>query len=239
MIKTLTIFFFVLISISVFAQSEKFNHLEIGASALFWTPTAEHIQASNTLIRAHSQSPYINAIPNLQGYGACIAPSFHINYFFKSFLGLSLGFDYLSLVNHLEYYDSYNQPSGIINTFHNEAQIFNLKLGYAGQSRDYSLIHLYYGIGLNYTPYHLELNTTPNFLEQRAYSAHDYAFGLYINSGMQIKLFKFIYLNLGIEYTYIPTTVHYKTSSKSELEVKTNLGGVAGKLGIAVKLLNY
>ena len=239
MTKTLTIFLFVLVSFSVLAQNQNINHLEIGANALFWTPTAEHLQASNTLIRAHSQSPYINAIPNLQGYGACIAPSFHINYYFQNFLGVSLGFDYLNLVNHLEYYDSYNQASGDVNTFHNEAQIFNLKLGYAGQSLDYSLIHLYYGIGLNYTHYLLELNTTPNIIEQRPYSAHNFAFGLYINSGMQIKLFKFIYLNLGMEYTYIPKTVQYSALPKGEFEVKTNLGGVAGQLGIAIKLLNY
>jgi len=239
MIKTLTILFFTFIPFAALAQIQKIDHLEIGAGALVWTPTSEHMRATNTLIRAHSQSPYINAIPNLQGYGSCIAPSFHINYYFKSFLGISLGFDYLSLVNHLEYHDSYNQASGKTNTFHNEAHIYNLKLGYAGQSRDYSLIHIYYGLGLNFTPCSLKLNTTTNSLEGPAYSAQAYAFGLYINSGIHIKLFKSTYLNLGMEYTYIPKTIQYSALSKSEFEVKTNLGGVAGQLGIAVKFLNY
>jgi outer membrane protein W len=237
--KTVTLLLFILITAKLFAQSQKINHLEIGASALFWTPTAEHMRATNTLIRAQSETTYIGPIPNLQGYGSCIAPSFHLKYYFKNFLGISFGFNYLSLINDLEYYESSTQTSGVFHTFHNEAQIYNLKLGYAGQSRDYTLIHLYYGIGLNYTPYLLEQNTVPNFMEQLPYSAQDYAFGLYINSGMQIKLFKFTYLNLGMEYTYIPKTIHYKAISKYEHEVKTNLGGIAGQVGIAVKFLNY
>jgi len=240
MIKSIITILFIFIASTLFAQSEKSSHLEIGVNALFWTPYDNHMKASNTLIRAHLQSPYINAIPNLQGYGSCVTPSYHLNYYFKNFLGISLGFNYLTLINHLEYHDSFNSTSGRLFTFHNEAHIYNIKLGYAGQSRKHSLIHLYYGIGLNYTPsYLLELNTTTNFLEQSVFTAHDFAFGLYVNSGLQIKLFKFTYLNLGMEYTYIPKNVQYSAPPNNELEVKTNLGGIAGQLGIAIKFLNY
>ena len=233
MMKAVTLLLFILITANMFAQSQKINHLEIGASALFWSPSAEHMRAINTLLEADLQNAHNDPIPDLAGFGSCIAPSFYLNYYFKNFLGISVGFDYLVLINHLEYDDAFTQYTGRVNTFHNEAHISNLKLGYAGQSRDYSLIHLYYGIGFNYTPYLLELNTAQNRYEQPSYSAQGYAVGLYINSGMQIKLFKFTYLNFGMEYTYIPETVQYP------YEVKTNLGGIAGQVGIAVKFLNY
>jgi hypothetical protein len=238
--KAITLLFFFLITANVFAQSEKINHLEIGVQALFWTPTDKHMKASNTLLETDSKTAYTKPMPYFDGYGSCLAPSFHINYYFKDYLGISLGFDYLHIINHLEFEDASSLYTGETNVFHNEAKIYNIKLGYVGQTNDTSVIHIYYGLGLNFSPSYSLFYGQQHYYEQPAYTAKDIAFGLYINAGIQIQLFKFTYLSMGMEYSYIPENVLYIASSyTSQFEEKTNLGGIAGQLGIVVKLLNY
>jgi outer membrane protein W len=236
--KAITLLFFILITANVFAQSEKINHLEIGASALFWTPTAEHMRAKNTLMKLTNPNYYSSPDASVNGYGPCIAPKIHINYYFKNYLGISFGFNYLSIENHLEF----PKPSSIaIDTskFYNEAKIFNLQLGYAGQTNDFGRIHIYYGAGINYTPsYTLNLNMEYGD-EFPSYEDNSWAFGAYINAGMQVKIVKQLYFIMGFEYSYIPHTLSYKSSIDSMVDIETNLGGIAGQIGLSYKLLNY
>ncbi len=240
MIKSIITFLFIFIASTLFAQSEKSKRLEIGVNALFWTPYDSHMKATNTLLEADSKTSYIKPMPYFDGYGSCIAPSFHINYYFKNYLGISLGFDYLHIINHLEFEDAASIASGETNVFHNEAKIFNIKLGYTGQSKDTSVIHIYYGVGFNFTPSYSLLYGQQHYFEQPAYTTQDIAFGLYVNAGIQIRLFRFTYLSMGMEYTYIPkNTLYIASSGTSQFEEKTNLGGIAGQLGIVVKFLNY
>ena len=238
MIKTLTIFLFVLLSSSLFAQSEKINHLEIGVNALFWTPTAEYMRANNSLMKITNPNHYSSPDAFVIGYGPCIAPKIHINYYFKNYLGVSFTFNYLNIQNHLEFPNVYS-INGNNAKFYNEAKIFNLQLGYAGQTRGFGRIHIYYGTGFNYTPSYTLSENMEHGNEYASYKASSWAFGAYINTGMQVKIVKQLYFIMGFEYSFIPHTLSYKSSLNSVFDIETNLGGIAGQIGLSYKLINY
>ena len=151
-----------------------------------------------------------------------------------------MGFNYLSIQNYLEFTDTNTLVTGAINRFHNEAKILNLQLGYAGQTNNFARIHIYYGAGINLTPfYSLKLNTESNNNELPSYTAEDWAFGAYINAGMQVKIYQYMYFIMGLEYSYIPHTLKYTSSIGTIHDKKTDLGGIAGQIGLAFKFLNY
>ncbi len=229
-----------LTSISSFSQENNIKHFEISVSALFWTPTSTHMKATNSLMSIIPPDSYTSSDADVIGYGSCIAPKIQTNYFFKNYLGLSFGLNYLSIQNYLEFTDASTPITGETNKFHNEAKILNLQLGYAGQTNDYARIHIYYGAGVNYTPYYsLKHNTEINTNEFPSYSAEAWAIGAYINAGMQIKIFPFIYFTMGLEYSYIPHTLKYTSFGATDHEEKTDLGGIAGQIGLSFKFLNY
>ena len=239
MMKAITLIFFILITANVFAQSEKINHLEIGASALFWTPTAEHMRAKNTLMKLTNPNYYSSPDASVNGYGPCIAPKIHINYYFKNYLGISFGFNYLSIENHLEFLDARFMAGDRDVKLSNDAKIVNLQLGYAGQTNDFGRIHIYYVGGVNYTPSYTLNKNIDRVNEQPAYKASSWALGVYFNAGMQVKIVKQLYFIMGFEYSYIPHTLSYKSSIDSMADIETNLGGIAGQIGLSYKLLNY
>jgi len=238
MMKTLTLLLFILITANVFAQSQKINHIEIGASALFWSPTAEHMRANTSLMKITAPNYYPSYDASVMGFGPCIAPKIHINYYFKNYLGIGFGFNYLSIENHIEYpKPSFNGVD--TNKFYNEAKIFNLQLGFAGQTSNFGRIHIYYRAGINYTPsYTLNLNME-NADEFPSYEDNSWGFGAYINAGMQVRIVKQLYFIMGFEYSYIPHTLSYKSSIDSLFDIKTNLGGIAGQIGLSYKLIKY
>ncbi|MCK5857186.1 MAG: outer membrane beta-barrel protein [Bacteroidales bacterium] len=232
--KLLIVFILIIISIAAKAQTNQLRHIEIGVSSLFWTPTAEHMKANNSLLDASIPNGYYDPFPNSAGYGQGVAPAMHVCYYFKNYLGAYLGFNYLSLTNHLEYPTKTYLMTGDLNVFHNEAQIINLKIGYAGQTKRESRVNMFFGAGLNYIPsYSMNLNTETNFFEQPTYEAKGNSFGFYVNSGLKIQLIKSISLNIGIEYTNNIKTLKYIGAPHSGFEKKTNLGGIAGQIGLS------
>ena len=220
------------------AQSSQIRHLDIGASALFWTPTAEHMRATNSLMKITSPNYYSSPDAFVSGYGSCLAPKIHINYYFKNYLGISISFNYLSIQNYLEFPNA-NSIIGDTIKFYNEAKIFNLQLGYAGQTKDFGRIHIYYGAGINYIPSYTLSDNIEHGDEQPKYTASSWAFGAYINAGVQVNILKQLYFIMGFEYSYIPHTLSYKSSPNSVYKEKTNLGGIAGQIGLSYKFINY
>jgi len=236
--KIVSLIIFVFSTHFLIAQSSQIRHLEIGASALFWTPTAEHMRANNSLMKITSQNYYSSPDAFVSGYGSCLAPKIHINYYFKNYLGISFSFNYLSIQNHLEFSNVYS-ITGNTAKFYNEAKIFNLQLGYTGQTRDFRRIHIYYGVGFNYTPSYTLSQNMEHGNKLPSYKASSWAFGVYVNAGVQVKIIKQLYFVMGFEYSYIPHTLSYKSSLNSVFDTKTNLGGIAGQIGFSYKFLNY
>ena len=236
--RIVSLILFIFSSQFLVAQSTQLKHLEVGASALFWTPTAEHMRATNSLMKITNPNHYSSPDAFVSGYGPCIAPKIHINYYFKNYLGISFSFNYMSIQNHLEFPSVYS-TTGNTAKFYNEAKIFNLQLGYAGQTRGFGRIHIYYGTGMSYIPsYILNLNIE-NGNGFPSYKASSWAFGAYINTGMQVQIVKQLYFVMGFEYSYIPHTLSYKSSLNSVFDTKTNLGGIAGQIGFSYKFLKY
>ena len=243
--KILLLILFSLFELQVNAQEKPkalpLRHLNIEISTLFWSPTDANIQKSNSLVGTMPYNYSTNYMPTLYGYGSCIAPAMHINYFFRNFLGIRTGFNYLHILNSVEYKGQTYSQTGSLDKTQNEARIINLKLGYIGQTKNKALIHLYYGIGFNFIPSYLFDMSYPNFIESPDYNAKGNAIGFYIESGMKIKIYRFVYFNLGMEYSYTPTTLKYYDNYENlkSFEQKSNLGGVAANIGLSFNFIKY
>jgi len=222
-------------------EAPPLRHLNIEVSTLFWSPTDPYIQKSNSLVGVIPYNHVTSYMPTLDGYGSCIAPTMHINYFFKNFLGIRTGFNYLHLLNILEYKGQTYPLTGTPDKVQNEATIINLKLGYIGQTNSKALIQLYYGIGIDFVPSYIFAMSQPKFIETPDFNAKGNTIGFYIETGMKIKIYHFVYFNLGMEYSYIPTRIKYYDSyeNTNHFEVNSNLGAVAANIGLSFNFIKY
>lgn len=217
-----------------YSQADKVKHFEINVSALFWTPTGKQIKAFNTN-RIVEHSSIKSSDPHAVGYGGCIAPKLELTYYFKNHLGITLGFNYLSLTNELEFEpDSYNPDMiGFIHHIRNTGHLYNIQLGYSGKTNTLKKVNLIYGAGINLLAhYHLE-RTTNYESAGPPYDAKGTSLGVYLNTGIIIPIYKFLSLKTAFEYSYIPTTVKNVSIFNDIYEEKTNLGGIAGQIGIS------
>jgi len=220
---------------TLYAQSEKSKHLEIGLSALFWNPSSLHLKATNTTttIRPPSGNPY--SVGAMSGYGNGFAPMFFAKYYFNDNLGIAFRFHAIHLLNEL----TVNTTDTSFEEYGNEAFIPRFSLGLAGKFGKTSSIKPFYELGATFIPgYDLEMRYHTNNYHPQDFNADGSALGLYFVAGIDIKLFKFIYLNTAFNYSFIPTSLDYtQTSGNAEMVEDTDLGGFGVQVGLTLKFL--
>jgi len=69
--------------------------------------------------------------------------------------------------------------------------------------------------------------------DPRDLEANDGTVGFYLKSGIKIKLYKFISLKAGFEYSFIPVELEYTNSENVKINEKTNLGGLGVQTGLS------
>ena len=118
--------------------------------------------------------------------------------------------------------------------YENEGSIVNLTLGLSGRMSTSSPFSLFYGFGINFVPnYDLMMTSSTESSDPSDFEAIDIAFGFYLKSGMKIRLYKFISLKAGIEYSFIPSKLEYTNSEGVKYNEKTELGGLGLQTGLS------
>jgi outer membrane protein W len=221
----LTIIAFFLIIGNAHAQDENLKHFEIDVSVNFWTPSSTHMKATNSVTQIHINDNYISN-GGISGYGTSIAPKIDMTYYFNNCLGISLGFYPLIMDNKLNIQKT---DTSFVN-YENEAFIANFTLGFAGKIPTSTIMTLYYGFGFNFVAnYDLEKKAS----KQLDIEANDMTGGLYLKMGIKIKLYKFLSLISGIEYSFIPSKLEYTNSEGVKINEKTDLGGLGLQTGLS------
>jgi outer membrane protein W len=228
--KTTLAIITILLSITnVHAQNESFKHFEIDASINLWTPSSMHIKATNSVTQVHIGDNY-TSYGGISGYGTSIAPALNVSYYFKNNLGISLGFYPLIMNNELHVIET----ESTFSNYENEASIINFTIGLSGRMPTSSAFSLYYGFGINFVPnYNLMMTLSTESTDPSDLEANDLALGLYLKSGVEIKLFKFISFKAGIDYSFIPSELEYTNSEGVKINEKTNLGGLGLQTGFS------
>ena len=211
------------------AQDTKIKHFEINVSANFWTPSSSHLKATNSVTQIHINDNYISD-GGISGYGTSIAPKIDLTYYFNNRLGISLGFYPLIMDNKLNIQKT---DTSFVN-YENEAFIANFTLGLAGKIPTSTIMTLYYGFGFNFVAnYDLEKKVSTQNSNPPDIEANDMTGGLYLKTGIKIKLNKFLSLISGIEYSFIPAELEYANSEGVKINEKTNLGGIGLQTGLS------
>ena len=130
---------------SVSAQNEKHKRFEIDVSANFWTPSSQHLKATNSIIQEFVDDNY-QSTGVIGGYGNSIAPDIDLTYYIKNNLGVTLGFTPLFMNNEMEIQETEITSS----IYENTGSIINFTLGLTGTISNSSNIRLFYGFGLNF-----------------------------------------------------------------------------------------
>ncbi|MDP8268706.1 MAG: OmpW family outer membrane protein [Candidatus Tenebribacter davisii] len=225
----LTIIAILLTIACVHAQTENFKHFEIDASINFWSPSSTHMKATNSATQVLIGDDY-TSYGGISGYGTSIAPALNLTYYFKSNLGISLGFYPLIMDNELYIKNTDTTYSN----YENEASIVNFTLGISGRMQSSSAYNLFYGCGLNFVPnYDLMMTSSSESTNPSDLEANDLALGFYFETGIKIKLYKFIALKTGTEYSFIPSELKYTNSESVKINEKTNLGGLGLHTGLS------
>lgn len=211
------------------AQNEKIKHFEIDVSANFWTPSSTHLKATNSVTQIYIDDNYTN-YGGISGYGTSIAPTLNLTYYLKNDLGISLGFYPLIMDNKLHVL----KTDSTFSNYENEASIVNFTLGLSGRMPTSSSFNLFYGFGINFVPnYSLVMTSLTESSNPRDLEANSLALGFYFKTGIKIKLYKFISLKTGIEYSFIPSELEYTNNESVKIKEKTNLGGLGLQTGLS------
>ncbi|MEA1874534.1 MAG: OmpW family outer membrane protein, partial [Bacteroidota bacterium] len=225
----LTIIAILLTIANAYAQDENFKRFEIDASANFWTPLSTHMKATNSVTQVHIDDNYTN-YGGISGYGTSIAPTLNLTYYFKNNLGISLGFYPLIMDNKLQVIET----DSTFSNYENEASVVNFTLGLSGRMPTSPAFNLFYGFGINFVPnYDLIMQVSTESSDPSDLEAIDLALGFYFKTGIKIKLYKFISLKTGIEYSFIPSELEYTNNEGVKINEKTNLGGLGLQTGLS------
>ena len=223
---------FLFTTISVYAQNEKLNHFEINASLLFWTPTGLHLKSLNSVTQYHYPDGSYLSEGTATGYGPSLAPGFQAKYYFNNNIGLALGFYHINMDNEL----SVKETDTTSSNYENIASIDNLTLGIAFRFLNSNSFHMYYETGVDFVVnYDLEMQYSTESSDPPDMDATGSSIGLYMKTGVSVKIFKALNLNTGILYNYIPVEMEYKNGEDTEkINEKTNLGGIGLETGLSV-----
>lgn len=232
--KKIFVSIILMIFVSIYAQidrNENFKHFEIDASIMLWSPTSMSIQSTNSVTQYAYPDGSYQSTGGVTGYGASITPCLNATYYFNNNLGVSLGFSLINMDNEL----SFQASDSTFQSYENMATISQFTLGVAGKINNSQALELYYGLGVDFVAnYDLEIkysdeSTVPDDLE-----ANDIALGLYFRTGMKIKLYKFISLKAGLEYSFVPAEIEYTNNDGSaKINEITNFGGIGLQTGLS------
>lgn len=216
------------IVINAKAQDDKTNHFEIDAGVMFWTPTSMHLNSINGVTQyAYPNGTYM-ASGSCSGYGTSIAPGLQVKYYFENNFGLALGFNLVHMDNELSVQETDSTYTG----YENMADIANFTLGFSGRYLSSDLFQFFYEAGIDLVANYSFTIHNSNSTDLDANSGP--AIGLYCKTGVNIKLFRAVYLNTALSYSYIPAEIEYANNDYSvKMNEKTNLGGIALQTGLA------
>jgi len=229
--RTKLVIAFMLISIfSVKAQTEEFNHFEVGLSALFWSPTSLHLKSSNNITSIQPQVGNAYSMGSMSGYGPGIAAMLNAKYYFNENIGIAFSIQMLHLLNELQV----NTTDTSFEEYGNEATLPFINLGLAGKISTNSPIKPFYELGISFCPgYGFEKRYKTNLYNPQDFNAEGVAIGLYLASGINIKLSKSLYFNTAAYYSFIPATLDYtQTSDGVSFTEETNIGGIGIQTGL-------
>ena len=234
-LKTKFILMFMLCgTLALNAQSNDFKHLEIGLSALIWSPTSAHMKATNQTYTIPMPNGHYTS-STVSGYGSGVAPNLNVKYYFNKNIGLSFNFKLIYLENYLNV-----QPTDTSSEeFDNIAYIAFFNLGFTGRFFPNKNLQPYYEMGITFCPsYDMEIKYSSNGNERPDLEAEGAALGLYFVGGVNIKLAKHFNLSTGVFYSFIPVAFEYSNSEGSvRSNVDTNLGGIGLQLGLNYSFL--
>ncbi len=220
--------------LSTQAQDDNFKKLEFDASVNFWTPSALQMKAINSVTQIYYDNNYYST-GDFGGFGTSIVPAFNLTYYFKNDIGISLGFYPLSMDNELHVQTTDSTTSN----YENYASISNLTLGVSGRLSTSEAFSLYYGTGINYVPnYDLTITTSTESTDPPDLDALGSAVGFYFKTGIKFKVYKFLSINTGFDYTFIPCEIEFTSNDGVKINEKTNLGGFGFKAGLTFSFLN-
>ena len=224
--------FAILIAIaSAHAQNEKTKHFEISISGIFWTPTAAHLKAINSVTQyAYPDGSYLT-LETFSGYGNSLAPKINFKYYFNENIGLSLGLNMVNLDNKLRI----QKTDTIFDSYENLALIPNITVGISGKIFHSQSLHFFYETGINFVPdYYLEMQYADHSSDPPDLNAEGMALGVYGTSGVNLKLTHLLYFQTALSYSFIPVDLEYTNGEKSvKINEKTNLGGLGLQMGLS------
>jgi outer membrane protein W len=223
----------VLILISIYtakAQTKDFKHFEVGLSALFWSPSSLHLKSSSNSTRIQPPVGDAYSVGSMSGYGSGVAPMLSAKYYFNENIGIAFSFQMLHLLNEL----TVNTTDTSFVEYSNEAIIPYFNLGLTGRYNISNSIKPFYEVGITFSPaYNFELRYHTNIYNREDFDADGVAIGLYIASGINIKLSKSLSFNTAAYYSFIPTTLEYtQTSDGVSMTEETNIGGFGIQTGL-------
>ncbi len=174
------------------AQNEQFNHFEVGLSALFWSPTSLHLKSSNTTTSIQPPVGDAYSMGAMNGYGPGVAAILKAKYYFNENIGIAFSIQMLHLLNEL----TVNTTDTSFEEYGNEAILPFINLGLAGKINNHSPIKPFYELGVTFCPgYGFEKRYKTNLSNPQDFNAEGVAIGLYLASGVNIKLSKSLYFN--------------------------------------------
>jgi len=229
--KTRVMFTFMLtLFVFSYGQTEKIKHFEFDTSIMLWSPSSLSLLSNNSVTQyAYPDGSYLSA-GSISGYGTSITPALDFTYFFNKELGITLGFEHVNMDNELSVIETDSTSSN----YENIASVDHLTLG--GMIRlDHSpRVRSYYSFGIDLVAnYDLEQQYSDESSDPPDLNADDSAIGLYFEAGLRVRLYKFVSLNSGLNYSYIPVEMEYTNSEGTvKINEKTNLGGIGLKTGL-------
>lgn len=211
------------------AQSEKFKHFEADLAVNFWSPFSTHLKKTNSYTQIEYDGNYLNT-GNISGYGTSLAPKFNFTYRFKNNLGVSLGFYPVITDNELDVY----KTDTTFSNYENTSSIINFTIGLSGYFSTNSAVGIYYGFGFNFVPnYDFMMHVVTESSSPSDLEANNIAGGPYFNTGIKIKLYKFIWFNAGTEFSFLPAELEYANSEGVTYNEQTNIGGLGLQAGFS------
>jgi outer membrane protein W len=223
-----TLFVLLMCIISAYAQDDKFKHFEIEAGVMFWTPISMHLKSVNSVTQVNYPDGTYLSSGSFSGYGTSIAPGLQAKYYFENNFGLALGFNLIHMDSEL----SVNETETTYTGYENMADIANFTFGFTGKYLSSDLFQFFYEAGIDLVANYSFTIHNSNSTDLDANSGP--AIGLYCKTGVNIKLFRAVYFNTALCYSYIPAEIEYVNNDYSvKINEKTNLGGIALQTGLA------
>ena len=147
-------------------------------------------------------------------------------YYFDNNIGISLAYNYINLENTQDAYK-------------NTAKFHNFRMGVNGRLFEESLLGLFFSTGVNLVPnYTFKIPMRFSNPQGNELSANGATYGLYLNAGLSIRVYKGFVFFSSFDYTYIPVVLKYSTTIQNhilEQTETTNMNGLGIQAGLAYR----